>query len=102
MAVVTSSGDVLTLADLEAMPGHGRRYELIGGAIVITPRPVPLRQLVSSRLHRLVEGAVPEGHVVFDAPIDRLRTRTQATPPLVVHRPILHRIGVRSRVRGWR
>lgn len=29
----------LTVADLEAMPDDGRRYELIGGAIVMTPAP---------------------------------------------------------------
>jgi Uma2 family endonuclease len=64
---VTVTG--LTVADLEAMPDDGRRYELIGGAIVMTPAPGVDHQRVSRRLQRLLEDAWPEMEV-FDAPID--------------------------------
>lgn len=77
--------NTLTLADLEAMPDDGRRYELIGGAIVMTPTPGPTHQLVSARLQRLLEAALPDGHVVFDAPIDLdLPGEQRVQPDLVV------------------
>lgn len=59
----------LTLADLEAMPDDGRRYELIGGAIVMTPAPGVDHQRVSRRLQRLLEEAWPEMEI-FNSPID--------------------------------
>lgn len=58
----------LTIEDLEAMPDDGRRYELIGGAIVVTPVPDVTHQRVSYRLQQLSR-AWPEVEV-FDAPID--------------------------------
>lgn len=62
--------NVLTIEDLEALPDDGRRYELIGGAIVMTPAPEPVHQRVSRRLVALLDAAVPPGYEVFDAPID--------------------------------
>ena len=59
----------LTIADLEAMPDDGRRYELIGGAIVMTPAPGVDHQRVSRRLQRLLEDAWPAMEI-FNAPID--------------------------------
>ncbi|MGH8998891.1 MAG: Uma2 family endonuclease [Acidimicrobiia bacterium] len=77
--------NVLSLADLEAMPDDGRRYELVGGAIVMTPAPEPTHQLVSARLLRLLEDAVFEGHAVFHAPIDLdLHGEQRVQPDLVV------------------
>ena len=67
MAVAMSNA--LTIEDLEACPGDGRRYELIGGAIVMTPAPEPVHQRVSRRLQTLIEAAVPPGYEVFQAPI---------------------------------
>src|SRR5258706_4356747 len=66
-AAVTVTG--LTVADLEAMPDDGRRYELIGGAIVMTPAPGLEHQRVSFRLQRLLVDSWP-GIEVFDAPVD--------------------------------
>lgn len=75
----------LTIDDLEAMPDDGRRYELIGGAIVMTPSPGPVHQRVSSRLQRLLEDACPSGHEVFGAPIDYdLPDDQRVVPDLIV------------------
>ena len=75
----------LTLADLEAMPDDGRRYELIGGAIVMTPASGPGHQRVSRRLLALLETAIPAGHEVFHAPIDLdLPGEQRVQPDLVV------------------
>jgi Uma2 family endonuclease len=77
--------DPLTLADLEAMPDDGRRYELIGGAIVMTPAPVPAHQRILSNLFRLVQDACPPGHEVFFAPIDLdLPDEQRVEPDLLV------------------
>src|ERR1051325_2789078 len=75
----------LPLAHPEAMPDDGRRYELIGGAIVMTPAPGPAHQRVSRRLLMLLEAATPTGHEVFDAPIDLdLPGEQRVQPDLVV------------------
>ncbi|MGH9039924.1 MAG: Uma2 family endonuclease [Acidimicrobiia bacterium] len=83
MAMVARN--TLSLADLEAMPDDGRRYELVGGAIVMTPAPGPVHQLISARLQRLLEDAAPADHAVFDAPIDLdLPGQQRVQPDLVV------------------
>jgi Uma2 family endonuclease len=75
----------LTIEDLEAMPDDGRRYELIGGAIVMTPAPEPVHQRVSRRLQTLLETTCPAGHEVFDAPIDYdLPEGQRVEPDLIV------------------
>jgi Uma2 family endonuclease len=85
MAIPQPVGAPLTVADLEAMPDDGRRYELIGGAIVMTPAPVPVHQRISRRLQRLLEEAAPPGHEVFYAPIDLdLPGEQRVQPDLVV------------------
>ena len=73
----------LTLADLEAMPDDGRRYELIGGAIVMTPAPGVDHQRVSRRLQRLLEDAWPEMEI-FNSPIDLDLPEEQRVQPDLV------------------
>lgn len=77
--------NTLTIADLEAMPDDGRRYELIGGAIVMTPAPGTTHQRISRRLLVLLEAAIPPGHEVFHAPIDLdLPGEQRVQPDLIV------------------
>ncbi len=73
----------LTVADLEAMPDDGRRYELIGGAIVMTPVPGVDHQRISYRLQRLLADAWPEMEV-FAAPDVDLPGGQRVEPDLVV------------------
>ncbi len=74
----------LTVEDLEAMPDDGRRYELIGGAIVVTPAPDLGHQRASRRLRAILEAASP-GMEVFDAPVDvDLPGGQRVQPDLVV------------------
>lgn len=83
--VTTPRAGSLGLADLEAMPEDGRRYELIDGAIVMTAAPLPIHQLVAARLHPILQAATPDGHVVFFAPIDLdLPDAQRVEPDLVV------------------
>jgi Uma2 family endonuclease len=75
----------LTIADLEAMPQDGRRYELIGGAIVMTPAPSTVHQRVVLRLARLLQDACPPDHEVFVAPTDLdLPGEQRVEPDLVI------------------
>jgi Uma2 family endonuclease len=81
----TAPSNALTVEDLEALPDDGRRYELIGGAIVMTPAPEPVHQRVSGRLFLLLREACPPGHEVFYAPVDfDLSTGDRVEPDLIV------------------
>ena len=74
-----------TIDDLEAMPDDGRRYELIGGAIVVTPSPGTPHQRASRRLENLIERACPPGYEMFHAPVDLdLRSGDRVSPDIVV------------------
>lgn len=87
MTLVTTSplGDGFTLADWQATPDDGRRYELIGGTIVVSPTPVPAHQRASRRLQQLLDNATPPGHEVFAAPIGlRLPGDQMLEPDIVV------------------
>jgi Uma2 family endonuclease len=59
----------LSVADLEAFPDDGHRYELIDGVLVVTPAPVPLHQRAVLRLALILEEATPPGHELFVAPL---------------------------------
>jgi len=78
----------LTVEDLEAMPDDGRRYELIGGAIVMTPAPDLGHQRGSGRLYRLLVEACPDGHEVFAAPTDLDLPGGQRVQPDLVVTPV--------------
>ncbi len=68
--MTTITSNAFTIDDLEAMPSDGRRYELIGGAIVMTPAREPVHQRTALRLCYLIEDACPPGYEVFISPID--------------------------------
>jgi Uma2 family endonuclease len=61
----------LTRPDLEGMPDDGHRYELLDGAMLVTPAPSWLHQQVVSRLWQVLDAARPGPDVrVFVAPVD--------------------------------
>ena len=67
----TIVSNAFTVDDLDALSGDGgTRYELIGGAIVMTPAPEPIHQRVGLSLVRLIQDACPPGHETFVSPID--------------------------------
>jgi Uma2 family endonuclease len=62
-----------TRADFERLPenaGDGIRYELLDGAIVVTPAPGFRHQKVVVRLLQRLDDVVPEGLHVLVAPLD--------------------------------
>jgi Uma2 family endonuclease len=82
-------GRALTVADLERVPDDGHRYELVDGALVVTPAPSLRHQEVSMRLAVLLFNACPDGLTVLSAPFDvRFADDTVVQPDLLVARDV--------------
>lgn len=74
-----------TRADLDAMPDDGRRYELIDGALIVTPAPSPRHQMVSGELFTLLRRFCPAHLQVLFAPLDvAMADDTVVEPDLLV------------------
>ncbi len=92
MSVVTiaeawpAAGRPFTVAELDRMPDDGRRYELIDGALVVSPRPTTIHQFVAMRLLRTLADACPEDLCVVPEPAVMLGPQTEFDPDLVVVR----------------
>jgi Uma2 family endonuclease len=80
-------GRALTVADIEAMPDDGQRYELIDGVLVVSP-PVDWRhQDVQGALFVLLRTTAPEGIRVLGAPAAAIiDQRTWVEPDITVAR----------------
>jgi Uma2 family endonuclease len=81
-----AAGSPITVAELDRMPDDGRRYELLDGALVVSPRPVTGHQLVGFRLARELDTACPEGLVVVPEPALQVTRTTEFVPDIVVVR----------------
>jgi hypothetical protein len=66
MSVVTiaeawpAAGRPFTVVELDRMPDDGRRYELLDGTLVVSPRLTTIHQVVAGRLYRVLSGACPK------------------------------------------
>jgi Uma2 family endonuclease len=58
----------LTVADLEAFPDDGHRYELLDGVLVVTPAPSRVHQRAVLQLALVLTNVAPGDHEVFVAP----------------------------------
>jgi Uma2 family endonuclease len=80
-------GRPLTRADLLAVPDDGHRYELLDGALVVTPAPVPRHQRVVANLLVHLRTTCPEALEVLTAPLDvALSDDTVLQPDVLVAR----------------
>ncbi|MEJ7833334.1 MAG: Uma2 family endonuclease [Nocardioides sp.] len=78
-------GREFTPADLAAMPDDGNRYELIDGALIVTPSPVTRHQVAVGELHLLLRLACPDSLRVLMAPLDvTISSNTVMQPDLLV------------------
>lgn len=78
-------GRAFTRHDLDTMPDDGNRYELVDGALVVTPAPSRRHQMVSSRLHSALTTGCPDDLLVLAAPLDFVIAEdTTLQPDLVV------------------
>ncbi len=77
----------LSRDDLEKLPNDGRRYELVDGALVVTPTPSYRHQDVVGNLHVTLRAACPSHLKVLLAPFDvALAEDTLLQPDLLVAR----------------
>ena len=60
----------LTAADLEEMPDDGHRYELIDGALIVTPSPAVPHQVVVGNVYSALRAVCPHDVRVMLAPLD--------------------------------
>ena len=77
-------GDSFTVADLDRMPSDGHRYELVDGALVVSPRPTTVHQFVAMRLATALDRVCPEGLSVLAEPAVQIDPVTELAPDLVV------------------
>lgn len=63
-------GRPLTRADLETMPDDGHRYELIDGALIVTPSPSWRHQGAVVGLVLALRSGLPPDLALFVAPLD--------------------------------
>ena len=73
-----------TLADLEALPDDGNRYEVVDGMLLVTPAPLPLHQTAVLELAVALRARCPEDLKVFVAPVDFRPTPARSVQPDVL------------------
>jgi Uma2 family endonuclease len=76
----------ITVAELDRMPDDGRRYELLDGVLVVSPRPTTVHQRVATRLIGVLLPACPEGLEVIAEPALQLSRKSELAPDIVVVR----------------
>jgi Uma2 family endonuclease len=79
-------GQPFTVDDLDRMPDDGRRYELLGGVLIVSPRPTTVHQLAATRLATLLENVCPDELCVLAEPALQLSDGTEFDPDVVVVR----------------
>lgn len=69
---MATTARLLTYDDLCRMPNDGQRYELIGGAIVVTASPTRMHQALIGRVFRLLDDHASAHDLgwVYVAPLD--------------------------------
>jgi Uma2 family endonuclease len=79
-------GKPFTVAELDRMPDDGHRYELLDGALVVSPRPGNPHQEVAAELLGLLRAACPAGMRALPEPAVQVSRTTEFAPDLVVIR----------------
>lgn len=85
MTTMPRAGQGLTVADLDAFPDDGWRYELLDGTLLVSAAPSTAHQRASFHLTVLLGGVCPPELYVMAAPTDVvLDDRTVLEPDLLV------------------
>jgi Uma2 family endonuclease len=79
-------GQPFTVDDLDRMPDDGRRYELLDGVLIVSPRPTTVHQLAATRLTTLLGNACPDDLCVLAEPALQLSDDIEFDPDVVVVR----------------
>lgn len=81
-----AAGRPFTVQDLDRMPADGHRYELLDGALIVSPRPVIAHQEVAMELAVRLRQACPRDLRVIPEPAVEISASTEFNPDLVVIR----------------
>jgi Uma2 family endonuclease len=85
-AAWSAAGHPLTVEDLDRLPDDGRRYELLDGVLIVSPRPTTLHQLAAGRLFTKLTSVCPDELCVVPEPAVQLTELTELDPDIVVVR----------------
>jgi len=77
-------GRPFTVDDLDRMPDDARRYELLDGVLIVSPRPRLLHQEVATELIVQLRAACPPELRVIPEPAVMLNELTEFDPDIVV------------------
>ena len=77
---------LVTYDDYRSLPDDGKRYEIIGGELFMTPAPSTIHQRISQKLSNHIYNFVKEKGLgeVFSAPIDVVLSMTDVVQPDLV------------------
>jgi Uma2 family endonuclease len=78
------SGQQFTVDDLDRMPDDTRRYELLDGVLIVSPRPRVLHQKVAFELAKALDDACPPSLLVIPEPAVILSRYTELDPDIAV------------------
>lgn len=78
----------LTRADLADLPDDGHRYELLDGALVVTPAPTPRHQDAVGHLYRQLVAHAPASTRAFVSPVDVVLADDSVLQPDLVVVPV--------------
>jgi Uma2 family endonuclease len=81
-----AAGRPFTVEDLDRMPHDGRRYELLDGTLVVSPRPTNPHQEVAMELGVQLRQACPPDLRVIPEPAVQISAMTEFDPDIVVIR----------------
>jgi Uma2 family endonuclease len=81
-----AAGRPFTVEDLDRMPNDGRRYELLDGVLIVSPRPVNAHQEVAAELLGLLRSACPSELRAIPEPAVQMSATTEFDPDIVVIR----------------
>ena len=85
--VTTTHASPFTYDDLQGMPDDGHRYELLDGALIVTPSPGTAHQVCAFAIGRLLHQYRRPGDIIMIAPYDYLiNDSTVLVPDLLVAR----------------
>ncbi|WP_434581821.1 Uma2 family endonuclease [Carbonactinospora thermoautotrophica] len=73
-----------TVDDLFAMPDDGNRYEVLDGALIVSPAPTYRHQVAADRLRALIAEVLPDGLEAVTATAVRLDDDTGFIPDVLV------------------
>jgi Uma2 family endonuclease len=76
--------DGWTTDDLDELPEDGHRYQLIDGALIVSPSPTSFHQKLASRIEDALESTCPDEWVVLQAVEVRINRRRSLTPDVLV------------------